>query len=131
MAVPIVAVGLVLIAVLAAMSSSLCRTWRDSEALWVHALGVGSGATALVETNLGIELYDAGRVGEGMAHLRKAVDIDPAAAEARVNLGVALLRQGDEGGAIASLAEAVQLAPGRSDYRHRLGQALARARPTQ
>jgi tetratricopeptide (TPR) repeat protein len=122
----IVAVGLGPIAILASMSPSLCRSWRDSEALWSHAVRVGSGRDAVLETNIGIELYRAGHVGEGMAHLRKAVSADPTEAEAQVNLGVALLKQGDEGGAIAPLAEAVRLAPGRADFRHRLGQALAR-----
>jgi Flp pilus assembly protein TadD len=122
----IVAVSLGLIAILASMSRSLCRSWRDSEALWSHALRVGSGRDAVLETNIGIELYKAGHVGEGMARLRKAVSTDPSEPEARVNLGVALLKQGDESGAIASLAEAVRLAPDRPDFRHWLGQALAR-----
>jgi tetratricopeptide (TPR) repeat protein len=117
--------GLGLIAVLAGMSWSLCRTWRDSFALWTHALEIGSGHDAMLESNLGIELFDAGRVREGMNHLQKAVEIDPTDADARENLGVALLKQGDESGAIAQMAEAVRLAPGRSDFHHRLGLALA------
>ena len=118
--------GLGLVAVLGGMSWSLCRTWRDSQALWSHALDVGSGRDALLESNLGVELYEAGRVREGLAHLRKAVAINPADAGARENLGVALLKQGDEGRGVEQLAEAVRLAGGRSDFRHQLGLALAR-----
>jgi Flp pilus assembly protein TadD len=125
-AVPIVAVGLGLVAVLASMSLSLCRTWHDSKSLWAHALAIGSGRDALLETQLGIEMYAAGRVRDGLAHLRKAVEIDPAEADARLNLGIALLKQGDERDGIAHMTEAVRLAPGRSDYRHGLGEALAR-----
>ncbi len=109
----IVAIGLGLVAMLAGMSRSLCRTWRDSFALWRHALEVVSGRDAMLESNIGIELFDAGRVRDGMAHLRKAVEIDPADADARENLGVALLKQGDPPAAIVELDEAVQLAPRR------------------
>jgi protein O-mannosyl-transferase len=125
-ALPIVAAGLGVIAVLTSMSLSLCRTWRDSEALWANALTVGSGRDALLENHLGIELYGAGRVREGIVHLRKAVEIDPADADAQGNFGIALLRMGEDGPAIDHMAEAVRLAPGRLGYRHKLGEALAR-----
>ncbi len=121
----IIAAGMGLVVVLSSMSFSQCRTWRDSQALWACALEVGSGRDALLESNTGIELCQAGRVAEGMAHLRKAVALDPADDEARDNLGVALLRQGDESEAIAQMAEAVRLTPGRFEFRYHLGLALA------
>ena len=121
----IVAAGLPLVAGLTSMSWSQCRTWRDSETLWAAALRVNSGHDAILESNLGIELYDVGRTVEGMAHLRRAVEIDPADADARENLGIALLKQGDTSPAIAYLAEAVRLAPSRFEFRHHLGLALA------
>jgi Flp pilus assembly protein TadD len=120
------AVGLGVVAILAAMSLSLSRTWHDSGALWAHALKIGSGRDALLETHLGIEMYRAGRTRDGIAHLRKAVEIDPNEADARVNLGIALLKQGDDRPGITHMTEAVRLAPDRPDYRHGLGEELAR-----
>ena len=126
LAVSIVVAGLPLVAGLISMSWSQCRTWRDSETLWAAALKGNSDHDAMLESNLGIELYDAGRVVEGMAHLRRAVAIDPADSDARESLGIALLKQGDTSPAIVHLAEAVRLAPGRFEFRHHLGLALAR-----
>jgi protein O-mannosyl-transferase len=122
----IVAIGVVLVALLATMSASLCRSWRDSEALWARALAIGSGRDALLESHLGIELYRVGRVEEGLAHIERAVAIDAADPFAQYNLGVAMLKQGDAGRAIAHLTETVRLAPDEPEYRHRLGVALAR-----
>jgi Flp pilus assembly protein TadD len=121
----IVGAGLALVTVLSSMSFSQSRTWRDSLTLWARALEVGSGRDALLESNTGSELCKAGRVEEGMSHLRKAIAIDPADDEARESLGVELLKQGDRSEAIAQMGEAVRLAPGRSDFRHNLGLALA------
>ncbi len=117
--------GLGLVQVLSALSWAQCRTWRDSETLWSHALRVGSGRDAVLESNLGIELFDAGRIEEGMARLRNAVRIDPADAEAQGNLGVAFFKQGNLSEGIAHMAEGVRISPGRFNLRLHLGMALA------
>jgi protein O-mannosyl-transferase len=121
----ILVIGLGLVQILSALSWAQCRTWRDSETLWSHALRVGSGRDAVLESNIGIELFNAGRIEEGMARLRNAVRIDPADAEAQGNLGLVLFLRGDVSAAITPLAEAVRLSPDRADLRCLLGRALA------
>lgn len=118
-------IGLFLVGVLTTLSWAQCRTWRDSDALRLQALRVGSGRDALLESNLGIDLFSGGHIEEGMAHLRKAVQIDPLDPGAHENLGVALHRRGELAASIAEFSEAVRLAPGRVQARHHLGLALA------
>jgi hypothetical protein len=120
--------GLGLIVILIPLTWRQCLTWHDSDALRLQALRVGSGRDALIESNLGLDLVSAGQIGEGMAHLRRAVALDPNLATAHSKLGQALYKQGDVAGAIAELNEEVRLSPGRPEAHYRLGMALARAR---
>ncbi len=126
LAVVIGVIGLGLVQVLSALSWAQCRTWRDSETLWSHALRVGSGRDAVLESNIGVNLFNAGRIEEGMGRLRNAVRIDPAEPEAQGRLGIVLFVRGDVSAAITPLAEAVRLSPGRADLHCYLGMALAK-----
>jgi tetratricopeptide (TPR) repeat protein len=123
-ALAIVVAGSGLVATWSAMSRAQCRTWRDSDTQVAHALRVGSGRDAMLMSHHGLDLLAAGRVREGMAHLRLATRIDPADPEAWENLGIALVERGDTESAIPQLAEAVRLAPDRFEFRHHLGRAL-------
>jgi tetratricopeptide (TPR) repeat protein len=125
LALVLVSAGLVASAVLARSSWALCRTWRDSDTLVAHGLKAGSGRDALLESYHGLDLVFSGRMAEGMAHLRQAIQLDPADPDPHENLGVMLSRRGDLPGAIAHFAEAARLAPDRFDLRHHLGLALA------
>jgi protein O-mannosyl-transferase len=118
--------GLGLIVLLTKLSWAQCRTWRDSEALREHALRIGSGRDALLETNLGVDLLSTGRVEEGIAHMRKAIQIDPNNVEAHENLGAVYFRLGDVTGAVNQFSEAVRVAPQRFEARYRFGLALVR-----
>ena len=68
---------------------------------------------------------------EGLAHLREAVRLEPAFADARLNLGVALTERDDYEGAIAQFAEVVKLRPQDPDAGHFLELARARLREKQ
>jgi tetratricopeptide (TPR) repeat protein len=119
------AIGSGLIAIWVALTWAQCATWRDSETLVAHGLRVGSGRDGLLESNFGVDLLDIGRVGDGMIHLFKAIQIDPKDPDAHENLGIILVKAGKLDGAIIELAEAARLAPSRFDLRHHLGMALA------
>src|SRR5262249_22228903 len=87
----IVATGLGLVGILAALTWAQCRTWRDSETLVAHARRIGSGRDALLESNFGFDLVSTGRVEEGIAHLRAGVLLDPADADVRELFGIVLV----------------------------------------
>jgi tetratricopeptide (TPR) repeat protein len=114
-----------LVGVCIVLTRTQCTTWRNSETLVAHGLRVGSGRDGLLESNFGLDLLAMGRVDDGMAHLFKAIRVDPADPDVHENVGITLLKRGELDGAIVHLAEAVRLAPHRFDLRHHLGLALA------
>ena len=113
-----------LVGVLITLSWTQCQTWRDSNTLRVHALRIGTGRDAILESDLGVNLVFAGHVKEGFTHLHKAIRIDPNNVDARGNLGLALLKQGDPNGAIAQFASAARLEPNRFEPHYDLGMVL-------
>ncbi len=67
--------------------------WRDSEALWTHALACAP-PNEMAHNCLGLALADRGQVDEAIAHYRRALEIQPLFADARLNLGNALAAKG-------------------------------------
>ena len=68
-------------------------------------------AVALFYSNRGAEALRAGRSGEALTWLRKAVQIDPDFGGGWVNLGVALRREGDTAAAEAAYRRALEADP--------------------
>lgn len=68
-------------------------------------------AVSLFYSNRGAESLRAGRSGEALGWLRKAVEIDPEFGGAWVNLGVALRRAGDVTAAEAAYRKALEVDP--------------------
>ena len=79
---------------------------------------------ALAAHLLGMLACDAGRLGEAVEMLGRAVELEPGVAEFRNGLGMALGRSGRAAEAAAHLGEAVRLAPRLADARNNLGVAL-------
>ena len=50
--------------------------WSDSETLWRHALECTPG-NVLAYNNMGIALYDHGRIEEAIAQYEKALKLGP------------------------------------------------------
>jgi tetratricopeptide (TPR) repeat protein len=67
--------------------------WRDSEALYTHALAV-TGANTLAEFNLGAALDAAGRTEEAVARYRAVLAADPHHLDALLNLALVLDARG-------------------------------------
>ncbi len=105
-------VALCLGAILVFMTWDQCRTWRDSESLWTHALNHGGGSSFVVHNNLGIELAKEGKSEEATAHFIEALRLNPEHADAHNNLGVDLAKQGNDEAAAAHFTEALSLNPG-------------------
>ena len=67
--------------------------WRDSRALWTHALAVNSQNETAYNSLCDLELRES-RLGDAIFHARKAVEIQPDSADAHSRLGVALSASG-------------------------------------
>ena len=77
------------------------------------------------QTNLGNALLQAGRIGEGVPHLRRALAMDPLNAEAHTDLGNALLQWQNLAGAIDEYEAAIRYHPEYAEAHNNLGRALA------
>lgn len=73
----------------------------------------GLRADARVEAELGRLLLKREELSEALVYLRRAVDLDPAAAAAWADLGMALATSGDQAAALAALTRSIELAPER------------------
>ncbi len=113
------------LAVCAVLSRVQVEYWKDSEALFRHALGVTRG-NYVAHNNLGIALAQAGRMPEAIEHLQQALQINPGYAEAHYNLGVALTRMGKIEEAIAHYQHALQVRPNYAEAHCNLGNAFLR-----
>src|SRR4029079_3390195 len=56
-----VAALVTLLVILVCLSRQQCRTWRNSEPLWTHALTHGADSSAVAHYNLGLVLQRQGR----------------------------------------------------------------------
>jgi tetratricopeptide (TPR) repeat protein len=119
-------VGLALAALLGlgAATNAQVRTWRDSEALFEHALRV-TRDNHVAHLDLGLAYLNAGRLDEAAQHLETALRLAPASTMARGILGELRLRQRRWPDAAASFRSALE--SGDRDaarWRAGLGQAL-------
>jgi Flp pilus assembly protein TadD len=76
--------------------------------------------------NLGVVLFQQGKLGEARREFTEALRLDPGLAEAHNNLGATLERQGRPAEAQAEFAEALRLMPGYADAHTNLGRVLMR-----
>jgi len=91
--------------------------WRDSEALFQHALEVTEN-NSVAHNGLGAALGRKGQLDAAIRHLQ------PDHGDAHYNLGVVLGKKGQIVEAIRQLEEACRLQPGRADAHSNLGAAL-------
>jgi tetratricopeptide (TPR) repeat protein len=100
--------------------------WRNSETLWTHALAV-TPDNVPAHNNLGVILFEQGRVDEAIDHYRKALAIQPDWDKALENLGSALLQKGQVNAAITEYQKALSIAPQSAKVRNYLGNAFLQA----
>ncbi len=98
-------------------------SWRDSVALWEHALAC-TEPSAFAEDNLAVALAESGRGEEAIAHYHKALEIDPRYPNVHHNLGVALMGTGKTEEAISEFRRTLELAPHFPGTRVNLARAL-------
>ena len=83
--------------------------WHDDFSLWSHTLAV-THRNFVAEDNFGNALIKAGKYDEGIAHFRKAAEIEPGDPVSEVNLGIYAQQHGDLQQAAARYQYALQLA---------------------
>jgi tetratricopeptide (TPR) repeat protein len=98
--------------------------WRDSGALFAHALAV-TRRNSIAHTNYGFALLEQGRAADALAHFAEAVELKPDYAKARLNYGMGLASVGRSNEAIAQYREAIRLDPGWASPHYDLGLELA------
>ena len=106
--------------------------WRNSEALWTHALAVTSD-NDIAHNNLGYLCNDRGELDNAISHFESAARIrstkrDPhynlASAFVQMNLGDALARKGRSDDAMLHYDEAIRLQPDYGDAYYNRGSVL-------
>ena len=97
--------------------------WKDSEALFRHALAVTEN-NHIAHNNLGGALASKGQTDEAIRQYREAIRLKPNYAEARHNLGNALLSKGRTDEAIRQYEEAIRLKSDYADAHNDLGVAV-------
>jgi tetratricopeptide (TPR) repeat protein len=76
-AIGIIAVSLGALLGLVVLTRDQCRTWRDTETLWVHALNHESSRSTKAHNGLGAALFRNGKFAEAVANFTEAVRLDP------------------------------------------------------
>ena len=104
-------------------SRAQARHWRDSVALFEHAIEVNPRNRSIL-FNLGNEMKRRGRVVEAIALYRRALAVRSSDVKVRNNLGLALASQGDRAGAIAQYERVLEIDPGFAESRANLANEL-------
>ena len=84
--------------------------WDKSETLLSHAVACTS-QNALAHCNLGLALWERGKIDEGMTHFQTAPEIRPDYPQVHFNLGTALASRGQMDEAIQHYETALRLQP--------------------
>jgi hypothetical protein len=99
------------------------QPWRDSIALYEHALRVNP-RSSVIRLNLGNTLVDRGHAEKGMAQYRTALEMSPDYADAHHNLARALVGQERYNEAVAHYEEVLRIHPDHAIAHNNLGKAL-------
>jgi tetratricopeptide (TPR) repeat protein len=97
--------------------------WRDSEALFRHALAVTQNNDA-AHNGLGVALDKKGQIDEAISQFQAAIRLNPNHADVHYNLGVAFYQRGRTAEAIGQFQEAIRLKPDHAPAHNNLGTAL-------
>jgi Flp pilus assembly protein TadD len=123
-----IAVAVVMLAGLTALSRSQCRVWHDSIALWTHALALSPEPDVMLNYNLGLARFEAGDFPGSLGPLTRALELNPGFVEGRRRMGMTLLRLGRLEEAELYLAEAARLRPDDPELRACYGEILLKRR---
>ena len=117
------AVAVMVLVACAIVTSRQLAYWRNSAAIFTHALEVTPG-NAFAECSLGVVLLNENRTDDAIAHFRAALQLEPYFDRAVANLGLAYLDEGKIDAATTNLLHAVQLASDNPYAQYGLARAL-------
>ncbi len=100
------------------------RHWRDSEAVFTHAVNVTSG-NRVIHYDLGFLYQSEGRLDEAIEQYHLALQAYPYYIEAHNNLGIVLQSQGRLDQAVSHYKQALDIEPDSANVHYNLGRALA------
>ena len=114
--------GIAVVVVLALMACSWLQVdhWRNSMALFDHALRVTED-NARMEDAMGLALARHGRYGEAIEHYEEALRIAPGYSGARYNYAITLAELGRTDDAALEYIEAIRLNPRNANAHNNLG----------
>jgi Flp pilus assembly protein TadD len=119
----IVSVALLVVASLGTLTWRQASTYTDIETLW-HTTLARNPECWMAHTNLGLVLLQKGKIDDGIAHYRSALQMQPDSWDAEYNLGTALLGKNQVDEAILHCERAVRMRPTDPDALVSLGNAL-------
>jgi tetratricopeptide (TPR) repeat protein len=111
------------VAALAVLTWRQSTMYADIEALWRTTLARNPSCW-MAHNNLGIVLFEKGKIDDAIAHYRWTLEMQPDYSEADYNLGNALLEKGEIDEAILHCERAVTLQPNDAEARVAFGNAL-------
>ena len=123
--VALAAAGLAVAAALSVATYARNEVWASPLTLWGDAAAKSPGKSR-PQNNYGAALTEAHREDEAEPHVREAIRLDPANAEARYNLGRILLLRGEYPPAVESFRTALDLQPDYPEAWANLGATLNR-----
>ena len=119
----IVSVALLVVASLGTLTWRQASTYTDIETLW-HTTLARNPECWMAHTNLGLVLLQKGKIDDGIAHYRSALQMQPDSWDAEYNLGTALLGKNQVDEAILHCERAVRMRPTDPDALVSLGDAV-------
>jgi len=108
---------------LAVCAHGQTKYWKDSESLATRALACTTGNFVALN-NLGVVLFNRGKVNEAMEEFQKSLEVEPENAEVLNNLGNALATKGSDEAAITQYEKALEIQPAYADAHYDLGKVL-------
>ena len=112
------------------LTTAQVGTWKDSVALWQHALDVMPD-NYYAHNGLGLELGKQGRNGEARAEFIEASRLAPGFPNGHNNLGLLLANENRPDEAVAEFRKALDLNPDYVQAHINLGNALLKTRKTE
>jgi tetratricopeptide (TPR) repeat protein len=109
-----------LLAAFGLLSAVQVQYWRDTPALFRHALAVNP-KSVLAHVNLGVHAHRRLRFEDALAHYRAAVRLNPGVARAHYNIGVIRQQFGERGQAETHYRSAIRARPSYAAAQYALG----------
>jgi tetratricopeptide (TPR) repeat protein len=120
----LIGVSISILACLAIAANLQLQHWRNSLALFEHAVEV-TDKNYVAHNNLGELLAGGGRLEEAASHFNRALEINPQFDQALHNSGMMLVQQHKPQEAIEQFSKAVEINPNFLEAYNKLGAALA------